>query len=96
MDELVEAYRAGATYQDLMTRFGIGETTVWSHLRRRGVPKRGSWGPSGKERSRLVERYAAGAPISVLATEFGVSYRRVRSTLLEEGVALRSRRRASG
>ena len=89
----MEAYRAGATYRQLMAQFGIGQATVWAHLRRRGVPKRGSWGLSSKERARLVERYSSGASISMLAAESGASYRGVRGALLDEGVELRSRGR---
>lgn len=96
VDDLVEAYRVGASYRDLMAQFGIGETTVWAHLRRRGVPKRGSWGPSAKEQTRLIERYRGGATIAVLATEFGMSYRGVRTFLLQEGLELRRRGRISG
>lgn len=39
VDNLVADFVAGGTYAQLAERFGIGETTVWAHLRRRGVRK---------------------------------------------------------
>lgn len=40
IDDLVSAYKAGAPCRDLAERFGINESTVYSHLKRRRVSKR--------------------------------------------------------
>lgn len=95
IDQLVEAYQAGASWPELSLQFGIGRTTVWGHLRRRGVPKRKFHKLHREEFQRLEERYAAGVSMRSLAVEFGVSREAVRSALVDSGVSVRPRGRPS-
>lgn len=96
VDELVDAYQAGASWSELSVQFGIGKTTVWAHLRRQEVPKRKFHKLHGAEFDKLVERYAAGVSMRSLAEEFGVSREAVRSALVDAGVEVRTPgRRAS-
>lgn len=39
LDDLIEAYQAGATISQLADEFGIHRTTVAGHLDRHGVPR---------------------------------------------------------
>lgn len=96
VDELVEAYVAGALQQELCTRFGIHDTTLRAHLRRRGALKRR---PYRKLRGDLLEEarrlYADGLSLRAVASEVGVSREAVRSGLLASGDVLRRRGSAS-
>lgn len=89
VDELIAAYRAGASWLDLSAQFGIGQTTVWAHLRRREEPKRDRRTALGAEVGRLAASYNTGSSIDTLASVFGMSRAKVRSTLVEAGVEIR-------
>lgn len=89
----MDAYQVGASWPELSLQFGIGKTTVWTHLRRRGVPRRKFHKLHGEDPAKLGERYAAGVSIRSLPAEFGVSREAVRSALVDLGVSVRPRGR---
>ncbi len=92
VDELVDLYLAGALQQELTARFGIHDTTLRAHLRRRGVLKQR---PYRKLRGEMLEKaqtlYESGLSLRSVASEIGVSREAIRSGLLSSGVTLRSR-----
>jgi hypothetical protein len=91
VDELVEAYRAGATVFDLAARFSIDRKTVGAHLRRRGVDTKLP-GLHPDDVPAAAELYRSGWSLIGIAEKFGTSGNTVRRCLLEAGVELRPRR----
>lgn len=89
MDELIAAYQAGTPCRDLAERFGINESTVFAHLKRRGVERRPFRKLRGEELDRAKGLYAAGLSLRSVASELGVSRTTVRSGLVSCGVVLR-------
>ena len=64
VDELVELYRSGASKAELARVFGINETTVRAHLRRRAVehlPRRKLHGELLEQGSRALRRWLVAA-----------------------------------
>lgn len=89
VDELIAAYQAGTPCQELAERFGINESTVFAHLKRRGVERRPFRKLRGEQLDRAKELYAAGLSLRSVASELGVSRQTVRSGLVSGGVVLR-------
>jgi transposase-like protein len=93
LDDLLEAYRAGATISQLAVEFGIHRTTVASHLDRHGVPRHSeqtAWDDDALRRA--AELYATGSSLADIAHRFGVDAQTVANRFRRAGVAVRPRR----
>jgi hypothetical protein len=84
VDELVQAYGAGATVYDLATQFGINRVTVGKPLRGRGIDTK----PPGLHPDDVpaaAELYRSGWLLARIAEKFGTTDDTVRARLLEVG-----------
>jgi DNA-binding transcriptional ArsR family regulator len=90
VDELVAAYSAGATVNQLAVRFEISRDTVGKHLRRRGVDTKppGIYPADVPEAARL---YEGGWSLQRVAEKFGTTASTAQRRLLEVGVVMRPR-----
>lgn len=89
VDELVEAYRAGATARKLGGLFGIHPKTVGKHLRARGIDTT----PPGLAPEHIptaIHLYEdQGWSLARIADRFGTTPNTVWRRLLEAGVTIR-------
>ena len=93
IDDLVDAYRAGASISQLAAGFGVHRTTVAAHLDRHGVPRhyaRTAWDDRALEEA--AEMYAAGLSLADVAARFGVDAQTVANRLRRAGRPIRPRR----
>jgi hypothetical protein len=93
VDELVAAYRAGDSADELAERFGVHRTTAMAHLRRRQVELRAgftAWDHNALTAAAAL--YASGASLAAVATGFGVDASTVANRFRRAGVAVRPRR----
>ncbi|GLZ06788.1 helix-turn-helix domain containing protein [Actinomadura sp. NBRC 104412] len=88
--QVVAAYRAGATVYELGRRFGIHRNTVSKILKRQGVRMR-MGGMSPEQIDEAVNLYQEGWSLARIGKHMGVDGQTVRSRLLERGVKLRPR-----
>ena len=73
VDDLVDAYRAGASISQLAAGFGVHRTTVAAHLDRLDVPRhhaRTAWDDRALEEA--AELYAAGLSLADLADRYQI------------------------
>jgi DNA-binding NarL/FixJ family response regulator len=92
VDELVRAYRDGATLKALTNRFGVCRTTVSAHLERRGVPRRQSVGLSPEQVMEAARLYESGLSFAAVGQQLGFAGNTVRTYLMDAGVTIRPRR----
>lgn len=92
VDELVVAYRAGASTRELGVRFGVYRTTVGRHLQARGIDTRA---PALRleDVKAAAELYRAGWTLDKIAKRYSVGNNTVRTHLLAVGVVMRPRGR---
>ena len=93
IDDLVNAYRAGATISQLAAEFGVHRTTVAGHLDRHGVRRHSeqtAWGDELLERA--SELYATGLSLADVADQFGIDAQTVANRFRRAGVPVRPRR----
>ena len=91
--DLVEAYRAGATINELAVEFGIHRTTVAAHLDRKRVPRRREasvWDQNALREA--AELYATGLSLADVASRFGIDAQTVANRFRRAGVTVRRRR----
>jgi transposase-like protein len=89
VDDLVVAYRSGTPCAELGEQFGINESTVFAHLKRRGVERRPFRKLRGEKLERARECYEAGMSLRDVAVEVGVSRSTVHAGLVAAGVEIR-------
>jgi transposase-like protein len=89
--ELVAAYRAGATVEELAASHDCSVTTVRSVLEGEGLAlrARGPRSPLEGREAELASAYEAGATVRDLAERFGANQRTIRKVLAERGVTMR-------
>ena len=93
IDDLVNAYRAGATISQLAVEFGIHRTTVAGHLDRHGVPRHSELTVWDDDILReAAEMYATGLSLTDVAHQFGIDAQTVANRFRRAGVAVRPRR----
>jgi hypothetical protein len=90
VDELVDAYQAGATTRELATRFGIWRGTVGKHLEARGIDTRAPK-LQPKDIQEAAKLYQAGWTLNKIARQYRVGYNTIRKRLLKAGVVMRPR-----
>jgi len=91
VDDLIEAYLGGTPCARLAERFGVNESTVFSHLKRRGVERRPFRKLCGERLEHAKALYATGLSLRSVSSELGLSKEAVRSGLVSAGVEIRSR-----
>ena len=93
VDDIVEAYQAGASISRLAVEFDVHRTTVSGHLDRQGVPRHSAQTAWGDEiLSEAAELYAAGLSLASIADQFGVDAQTVANRFRRAGVPVRPRR----
>ncbi len=93
IDNLIEAYRAGATINRLAVDFGIHRTTVAGHLDRHDVPRQSELTARDDEiLTQAAELYATGSSLADVADQFGVDAQTVANRFRCAGIAIRPRR----
>ncbi len=93
IDDLIAAYRGGATISHLAVEFGIHRTTVAGHLDRPGVPRHGEqrqWDDESLKRA--AELYANGSSLANVAHQFGIDAQTVANRFRRAGIPVRPRR----
>lgn len=91
LDEMAEAYLAGATLSELSERFGRHRRTISNDLDRQGVARRYRL-VEGKRLQQAIQSYQSGMPVISIAKELGVAGDTVHKALTKAGVKLRPRR----
>jgi hypothetical protein len=92
IDELVEAFRSGASIPELATKYRVYRTTVGQHLRARGIDTQHfAFKPEDVEVAGRL--YDAGWTLDQLAARYEVGNETVRARLVESGVRMRPRGR---
>ena len=90
---LVEAYQAGATIDQLAVDFGIHRTTVTGHLDRHGVSRHSEQTAWDDEiLTQAAELYATGLSLADVAHQFGIDAQTVANRFRRAGVPVRPRR----
>ena len=92
-DDLIAAYQAGATLNQLADHYGIHRTTVAAHVDRHGAPRhddRTAWDEGALEEA--AEMYAAGLSLVDVASRFGIDAQTVANRFRRAGRPIRPRR----
>ena len=93
VSQLLDAYRDGASANELSTAFGIHRTTALDHLARNGVGRRINTRKLNDEQVvKASEMYRLGLSLSAVAQHFGVNASTISRELRAAGVELRPRR----
>ena len=93
LDDLLDAYRAGATISQLAVEFSIHRTTVTAHLDRHGIPRHsGQTAWDDEIVTQAAELYATGLSLADVAQRFGIDAQTVANRFRRAGVAVRPRR----
>jgi hypothetical protein len=91
--QLIDAYRGGASANELSATFGIHRTTALDHLARNGIERRTNARKLNDEQvARASQMYRLGSSLSVVANHFRVNAATVAKELRAAGVELRPRR----
>jgi lambda repressor-like predicted transcriptional regulator len=85
---LADAYRAGATINQLAARSGVHRTTVAAHLDRHTVPRRRR-GLTDEQIRDAIHLYCSGQSLARIADRHHVDPHTIRAALLRHGVAMR-------
>ncbi len=88
VDDLVEAYRAGASTAELSERFKIHRRTAIAHLRRQAALRPRGLAPEHVDQA--VRLYESGESLAQIGEQFGTSAKTVRRVLLSLGVQMRA------
>ena len=91
LDELAEAYLAGATLAQLGERLRTHRATIASELERRGVARRYRL-VEGEQLDLAIQSYQDGNSVVTIGKELGVAGETIRKALIQAGVKLRPRR----
>lgn len=83
--DLVNDYVGGMTFKQLCDRYGVSETTVRMHLRRRQAPRRPYRKLYGETLDRAIELHASGRSLRSIAAELDLSPDTVRLGLKGRG-----------
>lgn len=93
IEELVEAYRAGASLPELSARFGLNEHTAAEHLERHGIERRATRAKlSPEDIEKAAELYRSGLSWVAIAEQFDVDPKTIGTWLKRAGVPMRPRK----
>lgn len=92
VDSLVAAYHSGTSGPQLAVQFGINESTVYAHLKRREAHRPPQRKLSGERLQQTLDLYRGGASIREVGTTIGVSKTAVHMALADAGIERRPRR----
>ena len=93
IDDLIEAYPAGATIRQLAGDYGIHRSTVAGHLDRHGVPRHSEQTAWDDEiLTQAAELYASGSSLGGVADQFGIDAQTVANRFRRAGAPVRARR----
>jgi hypothetical protein len=93
VDDMVAAYRAGDSIEQLADRYGVHRTTVIAHLGRRQVQLRPTFAPWDHDAlTAAAAYYASGASLATVADRFGVDPSTVANRFRRGGIPIRPRR----
>ena len=93
VDDLVSAFREGASIDSLAAQYRVNRTTVIRHLNRRGVERRKSVRKMNDRSVRqAARRYESGESLVVVASRFGVDARTLDREFKRAGIKTRPRR----
>ncbi|RWR19407.1 hypothetical protein D8Y24_10840 [Agrococcus lahaulensis] len=84
---MVGDYLAGTGVKALAERYGVHRATVFSHLRRRNVPRRRP-GLGIDEKAEAVRLGRAGVSMRAIGRRMGVDRKVVRAALVEAGLVV--------
>jgi Mor family transcriptional regulator len=89
--ELVAAYEAGRTVEELADAHDCSVTTIRAVLEGEGVTlrARGPRSPLEGREAELAADYEGGATVRELANRYGANQRTIRKVLADRGVAMR-------
>lgn len=91
--QLIAAYTAGDSVEQLAERFGVHRTTVIAHLDRRKIERRTA--PTAWDHAALTAAaasYVSGESLAAVAARFGVDPSTVANRFRRAGIAIRPRR----
>ena len=91
IDDLVAAYKDGATINQLAANLGVHRTTIAKHLDRKGVPRqRLQWDENTLRDA--ADLYATGLSLAEVANLYGIDAQTVANRFRRAGVPVRPRR----
>lgn len=97
VQELVEAYRHGASQTELGRRFGIHRQTVGRYLAKQHVERRSRRPLDESQQLEAVRLYVDQTwTLAEIAKKFGVAQNSIRNVLLRHGIERRSQARRKG
>jgi len=85
---LIEDYKAGMLGKDLLTKYGIGTSTLYKILNSHEVPQRVTK-LSEEEETQLLQEYAAGKALSTIAAMLGRDVAALRAVLVNKGIRIK-------
>jgi len=88
VEQLVVAYRLGATVYELADRYGCRRTTISAHLKRTGVTLR-LRSPTPAEINEAIRLYQAGQSLAAVGRTLGFSTKTIHGALIACGVPRR-------
>lgn len=91
--DLIQAYRAGSSINELAIRYRIHRTTVAGHLDRNHIPRhreQSAWDDGTL--SEAAELYATGRSLVDVADRYGIDAQTVANRFRRAGVSIRPRR----
>jgi len=92
-NELIAAYRAGATITELAHRYGLHRTTVTATLDRHHVERHhahSEW--TSETLAEPADLYAAGLSLAAVAARYGIDPQTVANRFRRAGLPIRTRR----
>jgi transposase-like protein len=92
-DDLIAAYHAGATINELAHRYRLHRTTIAAHLDRHHVERHDSHGEWTSETlADAADLYASGLALAAVAARYGVDPQTVANRFRRAGIPVRPRR----
>jgi lambda repressor-like predicted transcriptional regulator len=93
INELIAAYRAGATINELAHRYELHQTTVAARLDRHHVERhraQGEW--TSETLAAAADLYATGLSLATVAARYGIDPQTVANRFRRSGFPIRTRR----
>lgn len=88
-EKILAAYLDGELQKDISARFGVGINTIWTIVKRAGVPKRKRRLHRPYEPEAVIERILAGEEPLDVARELGVTHATIYQWIKDAGLKKR-------